>query len=214
MKSTICLALLGCAAATTAAAQPLVFEKIFSPTGEPAALHYRAAFKAQGTDHQLEVWRDGDRRVKRVTDQVLVSYGVRTPGDPNFQLQLLDLRKRISTHIDRTTMYRLGNFIDWFDLTHGLRQPKGSYRLERSTAPAGAVGPIGPCDWYTLTQAGRATRLCWSRSERLPLLIVGEDGSLAWRITALDRNAPAAGVFTVADKGFVRVDAVRDADRD
>lgn len=86
------------------------FDTVFSPAGEPATLHFRVVFKAHGADHQLEVWRDGEQRVKRITDQALVTYAVRKPGDADFQLQILDLNKRISTHVDRTTMLRLGQF--------------------------------------------------------------------------------------------------------
>lgn len=201
------------AATTGRPPKPLIFEQIFSAADEPATLHYRAMFKARGSDHQLEVWRAGDR-VKRVTDAALITYAVRKPHDANFDLQMLDLRKRISTHIDRTTMYRLGNFFDWFDLTHALRHPKGAYTLTRSAAPLTAAKPIDACDWYTLTEGGRASRLCWSRADRLPLLILASDGSPAWSITAVDRGALPAGVFTIADHGFVQVDAVKDTERD
>lgn len=209
---------LSLSAATATPARPLVFEQVFSPAGEPGTLHYRAVFKAHGTDHQLEVWRDGERRVKRMTDAALISFAVHKPGDVDFDLQMLDLHKRISTHIDRTTMYRLGNFTDWFDLTHALRHPKGAYQLVRSTAPAGVASAttvaVAACDWYTLTESGRATRLCWSPADRLPLVILAADGSPAWRVTAVDRTPFAASVFAVPDKGFVLVDAVRDAERD
>lgn len=195
-------------------AKPLVFEQVFSPAGQPATLHYRAVFKSRGTYHRLEVWRDGDLRVKRVTDQRLITYAVQRPGNNNFELQMLDIKKRISTHIDRTTLYRLGNITDWFDLTHGLRYPKGPYRLVRSAMPSGEITPVAKCNWYTLTQNGVATRLCWSRAEHLPLIILAADGSPAWRVTAVDHDSSPIGTFVVADRGFVRVDAVKDADRD
>ncbi len=76
------------APSATTAAKPLVFEQVFSSIGEPATLHYRAVFKARGIDHQLAVWRSGDR-LKRVTDQALITYAVRKPGGTDFDLQLL-----------------------------------------------------------------------------------------------------------------------------
>lgn len=205
------------ASAPASAPRSLTFENVFSPAGEPASLHYVAVFKARGGDHRLEVWRDGERRAKRATDAALITYAVHEAGKDNFDLQMLDLHKRISTHLDRTTMYRLGNITDWFDLTHALRHPKGAYQLVRSTLPvaaAGSAAPVAACDWYTLTDRGRATRLCWSRTDRLPLLILDADGTPAWRISAVDHAPLPAGVFTIADQGFVKVDAVRDAERD
>jgi hypothetical protein len=218
LAAILVMSSVGAASATAGASKSLTFEAVFSPAGEPASLHYRALFKARGGDHQFEVWRDGERRVKRVTDAALITYAVRKPGDADFDLQLLDLQKRTSTHIDRATMYRLGNFTDWFDLTHALRHPKGGYQLVRSpmrtaAAPA-AFKPVAACDWYTLTESGRATRLCWSHADRLPLLILSPDGIPAWRVTAIDRAPFAASVFTVADQNFVRVDTVKDAERD
>lgn len=208
----------GAASATAGASKSLTFEAVFNLAGEPTSLHYRALFKARGGDHQLEIWRDGERRVKRVTDAALITYAVRKPGDADFDLQMLDLRKRTSTHIDRTTMYRLGNFTDWFDLTHALRHPKGAYQLVRTPMPRAAVPaafkPVAACDWYTLTESGRATRLCWNYADRLPLLILSPDGTSAWRVTAIDRAPFAASIFTVPDQNFVRVDAVKDAERD
>ncbi len=197
----------------SAAVAPLRFEAVFRSGGEPASLHYRATFRSSGGTHQLEVWRDGDRRIKRVTDGAVATYVVHHPGDANFEMQVLDLRKRINTHIDRTTMYRMGNFTDWFDLGHGVRMPKGSYKLIRSAAPAASAKPLVACDWYTLTEGARRTQMCWDPSNRLPLLIVSGDRTI-WQITAIDRSAFAPSVFDIADKGFVRVDAVRDTERD
>ena len=85
-----------------------------------------ATFASRGAPHKLEVWRDGDRRVKRVTDRAVTSFASHKPGSPEFQLSILDARRRIHTRIDRVDMYRIGWFTDWFDLTHGLRHPKGS----------------------------------------------------------------------------------------
>lgn len=80
--------------------------------------------------------------------------------------------------------------------------------------PVTVVKPPAPCEWYTLTQSGHATKLCWSRTDRLPLLILAADATPVWQVTAIDRGVPPAGVFAVADRGFIQVDAVKDADRD
>ena len=65
--------------------EELKFEQVFSEKGEPSALHYQAVFIAKGAEHQLEVWRDGERRVKRRTDDAIETYAFRKPGDPEFQ---------------------------------------------------------------------------------------------------------------------------------
>jgi len=100
----------------------------------------------------------------------------------------LDLKKHIHTRIDRTNLYRIGNFTDWFDLAHGLKHPKGEYRLEKASTPAKAPEPLSPCQWYDLIQSDRATHICWSARYRLPMLIVTSEGQTAWRISAVDEN--------------------------
>ena len=150
------------AAAPGAAAVPaLSFDKVFATAGEPAALHYKVMFVGTGGIHRMEVWRDHDRRVKRVTDQSIESFGTHRPGDPGYRLTFLDRKRRISTTIERTNLYRVGNFTDWFDLTHGLRHPKGAYRLTAGSSPARMPASIAACTWYDLAEGGRTTHICW-----------------------------------------------------
>ena len=66
------------AALCVAAAVPLAatgaglrFDQAFSDRGEPRTLHYQAEFTAGGVQHRVEVWRDGARRLKRRTDEVV-----------------------------------------------------------------------------------------------------------------------------------------------
>ena len=103
-----------------------------------AFLHYQVLFASNGAVHRMELWRDRDRRIKRVTDQALVTYATRKAGDVGYTLKVLDLKRRISTLIDRTNLYRIGSFTDWYDLSHGLRHPKGAYRLVAAQA-----APVG-----------------------------------------------------------------------
>lgn len=201
------------ALALAAAAPALRFESVFAAAGEPPLLHYHAAYLAGGTTHFVEVWRDGDKRLKRVTDGRITMIATHKPGDPEFRLTVIDPVKRVITTIDRTNLYRLGNFTDWFDLGHGLRHPKSSYGLVAGAPPRSSAAPISACRWFDLSAATRTTHVCWSRNIKLPLVIVSADGILVWRITAVERVVPA-DTFRIADHGFVRVDANRDLDHD
>jgi hypothetical protein len=209
--ATLCVA---AAVSLHALANEKTFEQVFSDKDEPAALHYRAIFVSNRAEHHLEVWRDGDRRVKRRTDAAIETYAFRTPGDPEFRISILDMRKRIHTRIDRTNLYRIGNFTDWFDLTHGLKHPMGEYRLARAQAPDGAAKAIQACQWYDLIQDQRTTHICWSAQSRLPLVIQAQDGQVVWRVAALDRKPIPATTFEIHDEGFVRNDANQDIERD
>jgi hypothetical protein len=202
------------AAPSVASADPPTFEEAFRTLGEPPALHYQVAFLSKGAEHRLEVWRDGDLRVKRATDAALETYGFHERGGEEFRLSVLDTKRRIHTRIHRTNLYRLGNFTDWFDLTHGLKHPRAGYRLARTGAPQGSPRPLARCQWYELTQDRRVTRICWSPRDRIPLLIQGDDGGVIWRVTAVDRAPIPAATFVIHDEGFVRNDADADVEGD
>ena len=195
-------------------AKELKFEQAFSDKGVSVDLHYQAEFASKGAMHQLEVWRDGERRVKRRTDNAIETYAFHKPGDPEFQMSILDLKKRINTRIDRTNLYRIGNFTDWFDLAHGLKHPAGEYRLSKIKAPEDAPKAIKACQWYDLTQDTRTTHICWSEQSRIPLVIQAQGGEVVWKVTALDLQHISARAFEIHDEGFVRNDASQDIERD
>lgn len=202
------------ALAPTARAEGPTFEQAFDPRGEPARLHYTAVFASRGGEHRVEVWRAGQRRLKRVTDGALETYVTRRPGDAEFRMSVLDLRRRIHTRISRTNMYRIGAFFDWFDLAHALRRPKGAYRLATASPPKGVVRAIQPCTWYDLTQGARTTRVCWSARSRLPLLILSGGDRPQWRVTEVDERPIPPNTFRIHDQGFVRNDANQDIGND
>ena len=195
-------------------AQALTFEQAFGGRGEPGALHCQVAFVSKGAEHRLELWRDGDQRVKRRTDDAIETYAFHEQGKPDFRLSVLDLKRRIHTRIDRTNLYRIGSFTDWFDLNHGLKHPRGAYRLVKARLPGGGPKAVEPCQWYELTQAEHATELCWSAKDRIPLLIRGTDGRSVWRVTALDREPIPASTFEIHDEGFIKNDANEDIEGD
>lgn len=208
------LVLLALATAAPATPAKLRFDQAFGTVGEPARVHYQVAYRANGAVHRLEVWRDGDRRVKRVTDGVIASFATHQPRDAGYALTVLDRRRRISTRVDRVNLYRIGQFTDWFDLGHGLRHPKAAYTLVAASAPPGMPAPLAPCRWYDLTQGGGTTHICWSNVERLPLVLADARGQPVWRVTAIDHRAFAPALFVIDDRGYVRNDANGDISGD
>ncbi len=210
------LFLLTAAVALTAAAPHAApsqkFETVFAAAGEPATLHFRADYGTGPAMHHLEVWRDHDKQLKRVTDGIVETYVAHAADGVDFRMIIVDNRKRIVTTIDRANLYRLGNFTDWFDLGHGLRHPKGVYTLGPGKAPAGAPKPFAACRWYDLAEGPRTTHVCWSADYRLPL-VIAPGGAAMWHVTAIDRMVPATA-FRIVDKGYVRMNANRDIEPD
>ncbi len=196
-----------------AAAGSLRFDDVFATKGEPARLHYVVAFRSGGATHRMELWRDGDRRVRRDTDRALTTFAVHRPGEAGYQLAILDRQKHVRTDIARTNLYRIGQFADWFDLGHGLRHPKGTYRLSRREPPSGLT-PIRPCTWYDLAEGARTTAICWDAAYHVPLLIAGGDGQPLWKMIAVDTRPIPASRFTIDDRNYVHENADRDIERD
>jgi hypothetical protein len=199
---------------TAAQAAPLRFEQTFADVAEPPALHFEAVYVAQGAVHRLEVWRDGQHRLKRRTDDAIETFVTRSADGTEFQMVLVDLVRHRSTRIDRTSLYRVGNFTDWYDLAHGLRHPKADYQLIRAAAPHLTVRPIGACVWYDLTQNAQTTHVCWSHLARLPLQIIDANDRQVWNVTRLDTRRLDASIFVIHDAGFVHTDASADLERD
>jgi hypothetical protein len=210
----VCMVTAAVLSAPLSSAATLDFDHVFSTRGEPAATHFEATYLAGGAEHHVEVWRDGERRIRRRTDDKAESFALRTPGSPDYRLSVLDLGKKIRTDIDRDNLYRIGQFTDWFDLGHGLRHPKGGYRLVPAASPHEAARAIGACEWVALVQGTQTTHLCWSTTAKLPLLIQAADGRTVWRVTHVDHKTIPDKVFAIQDAGFIRNDANADIERD
>lgn len=210
----LCTAAAAVFSAPPSSAATLDFDHVFSTRGEPAATHFQATYRAGGTEHHVEVWRDGERRIRRRTDDKAESFAIHPPGSPDYRLSVLDLGRRIRTDIDRDNLYRIGQFTDWFDLGHGLRHPKGDYRLVPAATPHGAGHAIGACEWVALVQGTQTTHVCWSTTAKLPLLIQAADGRTVWRVTSVDHKTIPDKVFAIQDAGFIRNDANADIERD
>jgi hypothetical protein len=203
------IASLGVQAASAGAT--LDFDQVFSAAGEPRQLHYRASYLLNGTEHEVEVWRDRDQHLKRRTDNAFEIHVYKPAGDVEWHMVTLDLRRHIRTDIARTNLYRIGHITDWFSLAHSLTRPVGAYSLQALAAPPDhSEKPLAACRWYALTRAGVQSRICWSIARRLPLLITDQSGKTEWKITAVDARPPAADVYMVRDQGFVRNNADED----
>ena len=208
-------ALAGWPALAQAPADAPDFEQVFSEQGEPGQVHFVAEYRNGSGLHRLELWRDGSTRVRRRTDQRLDTWVSRPAGEAEWHVVMLDHQRKIRTDIDRSNLYRIGQFADWFGLTHGLSRPKGSYRL----SPADPVGqprpkPLAACQWWRLERADQVSQVCWSSALKLPLQIRNGQGELLWRVKAVDLKPQGERPFQIDDQGYLRNDANADISAD
>jgi len=198
----------------TARAKELTFEEVFNTKGEPRALHFTGVYANQGGEHTLEVWRDGDRRLKRLTDGTVETYVFRKQGSAEFQMSVVDQKKKIHTRVDRSNLYRLGSFVDWFDLAHVVRHPVGAYKVAKAAPAADAPKGGRECQWYALARKDGTTRICWSAPLGLPVVIQGGDGKILWKLTRAESKPISPKIYEIHDAGFVRNDANEDISGD
>lgn len=204
---------LGSSAAVTHA--ELDFDRTFSEAGEPASLYFKARYGVPGSAHTLELWRLGQAHLLRKTDKRIETYVARSPKDPEFQMTVLDRQRNIASHVSRTSLYKVGSFIDWFDLAHGLRRPVGPYELVRSTTPPGVTAPIEDCQWFELHAGNKTDRLCWSARYRIPLLIYSMARSeVVWSVEQVSTRPVSPSRFRADETGFVINNADRDIEQD
>ncbi|MDW3686969.1 hypothetical protein RA280_35580 [Cupriavidus sp. CV2] len=196
------------------AADSLKFDQVFDTRGEPSALHFQVSYASAGSEHRLEVWREGLLRLRRRSDQDVDSFITRPAGSAEWSMSVLDHQRKIHTRISRTNLFRLGNFSDWFDLAHGLKRPMGPYRLRTAAAPGGAPKAIDRCDWYVLEAGEAGSAVCWSERFCLPLLMLDQQGHVIWRTTAIAIGPLPSDVFDIKDGGYVLNDANADIEPD
>ena len=205
----------GPAAAIGDTSASLDFDRVFNDRGGPAQSHYVATYRLAGAVHGVEVWRDRDLQVRRRTDDAIETIAVRPPGTVEWSMTVLDLKRRVRTDVDRTNLYRIGHFTDWFALTHSLTRPVGAYSLQ-ALPRTGTRLPVAlaPCRWYALVQQSRTSNICWSSAQRAPLVISSGDGVVQWQITVVDSRPLTPAVFAVVAPGFVHNDARKDIQGD
>ena len=189
--------------AAPAQARPLSFETAFAASAAPRASHAVVLYRGADGEHRLELWREGETRVRRDTDGRLTTVAAHRAGDPAYRLDLFDHARRIHTVVDRDSLYRVGRFTDWQDLAHGLRHPVGRYSVREVAGVKSSLTPAAPCRWYALATPPRRSLICWSAAETLPMLILGTDGQPVWRVTAFDHHPAPPAIFRPSAPGYV-----------
>jgi len=192
-----------------AQAAALDFDRTFESADQQRHSHYIANYRLQDGEHRVEVWREGDVRVRRRTDDAIETFLTRPADSVEWTMTILDLRRKVRTDVDRTHLLRVGHFTDWFAQAHSLTRPRGNYRLD-AVGAADGVTPIAACRWYRLTLADHASTICWSAAHGVPLVVIDQNNDIVWRVSELSSGPPGPEVFTIEDAGFARNDANED----
>jgi hypothetical protein len=200
--------------ATSAAADPAQSWQTAFPRDSAARqnIYFQARYiDASGIEHRQEVWREGARRLRRVTDGRL-DLKVEQDTDGEYQYRLGDRARHIMILADRTSLYRVGIFSDWEGLAYGLSEPRGLYELATHGGALERSG-IAPCAWTTMTMmtdSQSASRICWSSEWGVPISIQtkrGDDWVTQFAITEVRTFEPSDATFQIDGVGYVEIDA-------
>ncbi|MFZ6653999.1 hypothetical protein [Undibacterium sp. TJN19] len=200
--------------AASSQADSLDFDKVFNDKAEPAQVYFQASYQLGADKHEVQVWRDRHQHLKRRTDDALETFIFKQPKELEWSMVVLDLKRKIRTDIDRTNLYRIGHFTDWFSMSHALSRPAAAYQLTMTDKPLLQEKPVDNCNWYSLTRNSTESKICWSKKYRLPLLITDSASQVQWRVTKLSSKPMAASTFDIHDDHFVRNNANEDIHAD
>lgn len=192
-----------------AQSQATTWERAFATGVTADAVYFKAhSVDARGTHHTLEAWRDGDRRVHRITDGKVEILAERV-GDgqaADYAYEVADRTRGVLHKATGASVVRAGMLWNYWALAHELKYPVGKFELKKLNT-LGVVVDQARCEWFEVKQEELPTeRVCWSRAFGLPLRIerVAADGP-AERVFEMDvvrKIAPSDGEFRVVAKGL------------
>lgn len=198
--------------ASTASAAPLSWDAAFAARSAPSSVRLVATYRdGGGREHRLQLWRDGDRRLVRRTDDRVELHVERAGGD--YRYVVVDRARKLAYDATRTNLARIGIFADWSALATLIARPDGAYKLR--TAGSGRTS-LGACRRFELSRGVTRERICWSDAWKLPLVIERRvDGAWQPQLTVVElaRDAIADAVFAMP-AGLQTIDANRDIAED
>ena len=188
------------------------WERNFPTRAAPENVYFKARYAdARGRMHDLQVWRQGDLRLRRKTDEAINLY-VEKNDDGEYLYRLVDHARRLLIRVDRSSLYRMGTFSDWAGLAHVLNAPRGEYTVTGLGTGVQLLA-AGECTWMQLeiaTPPGEASRICWSEAWGLPLEIrtrQGDKWALQFSIAEVRSFEPSVATFTIEKNDLIERDA-------
>lgn len=184
----------------------LSWEKAFSVSRVVKYLHMVVHYTdAEGKSHRLEYWRDGDRRLRRSTDDKMDLYAFKTEDD-DYQYFVVNRQKAVVVKINRTNLYRLGAFYNWYSLAHALkRPPEKTYSIEALKRKPYRLSNYY-CNWYLIKESQKSHSVCWSKKLSVPLLVEDQKGRPIWKVEKVSTQPIQDSVFRIRSD-LLQIDA-------
>jgi len=191
-----------------------VWEAAFPIATAPTHVHFHARYlDGRGAPHTLEVWRDGEQRLKRKSDAAIDLYAEQKAGG-EIDFHIVDHLRGIVLRANRAALYRVGHFSGWLGLAHVLDVQHGAYTVAALAAPP-EMKSGGRCHWYRLevtVPARKVSDVCWSATWGLPVEIKAVDANrttatVQFSVDAVEVFQPPDDLFAFQNDKFVIIDA-------
>jgi hypothetical protein len=214
----VCLLCIFPAAPLLAQGMPSEWEAAFPTASAPARVYFRAHYlDGDERTHELRVWRDGQQRLRRRTDDTIDLYVDRNKtGELDFRI--VDYARHVVIRADRTAFHRVGRFTDWIGLADVLDVPHGIYFVSKLSGQSNS-SPRGECAWFRLETSVPSTKqsdICWSREWGVALTIetTNSKGEILTQFSIDEVNAfePDHATFAIDAPQFVEIDARTDGE--
>ena len=183
----------------------LSWDKAFGGRATKPDLHLVA--RSEDGAQVLELWREGDRRLRRRTGETLEvwSEDQGPKGEPAYALTVVDRKERTLRRLTVEYSGKMGPAFTWWPLAHLLPLPGPRYTLERLPERGLRVGSA-KCDWYRFVPAGLPEeRICWSREYAVALRHEQKRGEGWWTRLTVEKVEPLgdkARAFQLDDAGL------------
>ncbi|ATB31390.1 hypothetical protein MEBOL_004852 [Melittangium boletus DSM 14713] len=171
----------------------LSWEKTFGPLATKPDLYVKARTgDPSGGTHALELWREGDRRLRRRTDALLEVWveDQGAAGAPAYAVTVVDQRSHTVRRVSVERSAKLGPAFTWWPLAHLLPLPGPRYTLRKLKESVLRVGGAR-CEWYLYIPDGQPEqRICWSREYAVALRHEEKRGEGWWTRLAVESMGP------------------------
>ncbi len=192
-------------------AKELSCQSLFSNEGIAQYIHFNAEYLDEKNNrHELEYWRKGKEKLRRLTDNKLDTYAY-LGKDGNYTYFVIDKQRQIAVKISKAGLYRTGIFYDWNSLAHILRCDSKDSLKKLDKESIKLYGYM--CEWYDLLKPSEAYRVCWSKQLGIPFLIERSQDNQAriiWKIKSLDTKPMDESFFNIKTGNLFRIDADED----
>jgi hypothetical protein len=193
------------------------WEAAFSIFSAPNRVYFRAHYlDGHGQTHQLRVWRDGKRRLRRQTDSAIDLY-VDQDKAGEIDFRVVDHTRHVVIRGNSTSLHRIGRFTGWIGLAHVLDVPHGPYLVTKISGELESPSS-SECTWFrlqTTVPTVSVNEVCWSGQWGLPVAVVkiiGKERLLQLTIDEVHTFEPDSAIFDIEAEKYIEIDARPDSD--